>query len=76
MNTVLFTVHKLKELCHGCRFHFVNNANKASLFPMKLEELLLNDKITALCQTNIMSPRNYFKCDYLTTKMNIEKPLG
>ena len=52
MDTMLFTVHKLKELCRGCQFHFVSNANKASLFPMKLEELLLKDKITALCQTN------------------------
>ena len=52
MDTMLFTEHKLKELCHGCQFHFVSNANKASLFPMKLEELLLNDKITALCQKN------------------------
>lgn len=69
MNTVLFTVYKLKELCRGCRFHFVNNANKASLFPMKVEELLLNDKISAFYFF-------YFKCNCLTIKVNFEKPLG
>ena len=57
MYTMLFTVRKLKELCCGCWLHFVDNANKASLFPMKLEELLLNDKITALCQTNYYVPQ-------------------
>ena len=32
---------------------YVNNTNCASLFAIELEKLLVNDKITALCQTNV-----------------------
>lgn len=39
---------------------------------MKLEELLLNDKFTALCQTSYYVPQGLLQ----TTKMNFEKPLG
>ena len=38
---------------------------------MKIEKLLVNDKITALCQTNIPS-KHYFKCNK-QQKMNFEK---
>ena len=40
--------------------HFVSNAIYASLLVMKLEKLLVNDKITALCPTN-MFPKHYIK---------------
>jgi len=38
---------------------------------MKIEKLLVNDKITALCQTNI-PPKHHFKCNK-QQKMNFEK---
>ena len=48
---------------------FVNNANYAFLFAMKLEKLLVNDKITAYYETNM-------SLTLQTTKMNFEKHLG
>ena len=51
----------------------VNSPNYASLFAMELEKSLVNDKITALCQTN-MSPVSYETLQ--TTKMNFEKLLS
>ena len=40
--------------------HFVNNANNAYMFTMKLEKFLVNDKITVSRQKNI-SPKHYIK---------------
>ena len=45
----------LKGLCRDCLVHFVNNANRASLFAMELEKLRVNGKITPSCQTNMGS---------------------
>ena len=42
---------RYKGLCHGRRVHLFN-AKYAKLFAMQLEKLLVNDKTTALCQTN------------------------
>ena len=47
----------LKGLCHGCAVHFVNNAIDVA---MQLKKLLVNDKITASCQTDT-SANHYFK---------------
>ena len=38
----------LKGLCRDYLVHFVNNANRASLFAMELEKLRVNGKITPL----------------------------
>ena len=38
----------------------VSSPNYASLLVMELEKSLVNDKITALCQTN-MSPKRHMK---------------
>ena len=65
----------LKGLCHSCSVHFVNKPYYASFnwLSMKLEKLLVNDKITVSCQINV------FWALYQTiqtTKMNFEKLLG
>ena len=49
LNTLIFD---LKGLCHACSVQFVQNASYALLFAMKIEKLLVNDKITGLSQTN------------------------
>ena len=51
---------KLKGLYHDCLVHFVNNSGHTSLLAMELKKLLVNDKITASCQTN-MSLKHYIK---------------
>ena len=40
----------LRGLCYGCLLYFVYDANYASLFPMKLSKLPVNDKNTASCK--------------------------
>ena len=45
----------LKGLCRDCLVHFVNNANRASLFAKELEKLRVNGKISLSCQTNMGS---------------------
>ena len=49
LNTLIFD---FKGLCHACSVQFVQNASYALLFAMKIEKLLVNDKITGLSQTN------------------------
>ena len=63
----------LKELCHSRLLHFVYTANYASSFASELETFLVNNKITALCQTN-MSPQYYIKM-LQTMNMKLEKLL-
>ena len=46
LNTLIFD---LKGLCHACSVQF---ASYAPLFAMKIEKLLVNDKITGSSQTN------------------------
>ena len=45
----------LKWSYHGWMVYFVEN--DASLFPMTFEKFLVNDKTTALCQTNMSFKR-------------------
>ena len=49
-----------KGLWHCWWFHFVYNATHASLFVMRIGKLLVDEKITALYQTN-MFPEHYIK---------------
>ena len=68
----------LRGLCYGCLLYFVYNANYASLFPMKLAKLPVNDKNTASCQTNT-SPRyqwGIIQNGSDRVKMNFEMLLG
>ena len=59
------------------RLHFFNSAvianskmdYYASLFSMEFKKLLVNDKITASCQTN-MSPKHYFNL-YILEKLTL-----
>ena len=44
---------------HGWLVHFVYDANYVTFFDMELEQLLVNDQITASCQTiNRVKPRD------------------
>ena len=65
----------LKRLCQHSLVHFVYNTSYVSLITMKLENWLVNDKITAFCQThNYVSWVLHLLLQ--TTKMNFEKLLG
>ena len=49
-----------KGLWHCWWFHFVYNATRASLFVMRIGKLLVDDKITALYQSNLFH-KHYIK---------------
>lgn len=53
-------IHTLKGLCQGWQFHFVSITNYTSFYAKKIEEFLINDKVTVSCHVN-MSLEHYFK---------------
>ena len=73
---ILITWRKLtrNKTCRSCvtasEFIFGYNINCPSVFAMKIEKSLMNDKITVLCKTNIPPERTL-----QTTKQNFKKLL-
>jgi len=59
-NFIFIYLYLLKDVSRLSFSHFVNDTNDAYIFTMELEKFLVNDKITASCQTNVC-PKHYIR---------------